>query len=207
MAYDLARLRVLVVDDNKYMRKLLTSSLKALSVVMIDEATSGEEALGLIQSNPPDLVIADWLMEPMDGIEMTRRIRSDAASPNPYIPVIMVSGFGEKHRVLQARDAGVTEFLVKPFTAKGLSQRIAQVIDNPRAFVRTYGYFGPDRRRKMTVDYDGPERRAAAKAAADKAAAEKLAAGAGAQSTAAHAKSLAEAGARVRALVDRYSKN
>ena len=204
MAYDLARLRVLVVDDNKYMRKLLTSTLKALSVVMIDEAASGESALVLVQNKQPDLIITDWLMDPMDGIEMTRRIRSDPTTPNPYVPIIMVSGFGEKHRVLQARDAGVTEFLVKPFTGKALSQRITEVIDNPRQFVRTAGYFGPDRRRKMVLDYDGPERRAAAKAAAGRAAAS---APPSSGPTAAQPKSLAEAGARVRALVDRYSNN
>lgn len=203
MAYDLARLRVLVVDDNKYMRKLLTSTLKALSVVMIDEAMCGESALVLVQNKQPDLVITDWLMEPMDGIEMTRLIRSDPATPNPYVPIIMVSGFGEKHRVLQARDAGVTEFLVKPFTGKTLSQRIAEVIDNPRQFVRTANYFGPDRRRKMTIDYDGPERRAAARLAATKLAE----ASAAPAASAPESKSLAEAGARVRALVNRYSNS
>lgn len=98
-------------------------------------------------------------MKPMDGISFTRIVRNDPASPNPYVPVILMTGFSEKRRVLQARDAGVTEFLVKPFNAHDLYKRIVQVIERPRQFVRAEDFFGPDRRRKKTPGFLGPFRR------------------------------------------------
>src|SRR5690606_14043240 len=94
----------------------------------------------------PDIVIADWMMKPMDGISFARMVRNDPRSPNAYVPIILMTGFSERRRVLQARDAGVTEFLVKPFNARDLYKRIAQVIERPRQFVRSEDFFGPDRR-------------------------------------------------------------
>jgi DNA-binding response OmpR family regulator len=99
------------------------------------------------------------MMKPMDGISFTRKIRNDPRSPNSYVPVILMTGFSEKRRVLQARDAGVTEFLVKPFNARDLYKRIAQVIERPRQFVRSDDFFGPDRRRTTEAAHDAPRRR------------------------------------------------
>ena len=98
-------------------------------------------------------------MKPMDGISIARRIRNDFLSPNKFVPFILMTGFSEKRRVMQARDVGVTEFLVKPFTARDLYKRLYQVIERPRQFVRSDDFFGPDRRRKSPVNYDGPLRR------------------------------------------------
>jgi DNA-binding response OmpR family regulator len=98
-------------------------------------------------------------MRPVDGISLARMIRNDPKSPNPYIPIILMTGFSEKRRVIQARDAGVTEFLVKPFTARDLFRRITQIIERPRQFVKSEDFFGPDRRRKTSVEYNGPLRR------------------------------------------------
>ena len=99
------------------------------------------------------------MMKPMDGISLTRRIRNDPASPNQFVPVILMTGFSEKRRVFQARDAGVTEFLVKPFNARDLYRRICQVIEKPRQFISSEDFFGPDRRRKVMANYDGNLRR------------------------------------------------
>ena len=71
----------------------------------------------------------------------------------------MLTGHSERARVMAARDAGVTEFLTKPISAKGLYQRIVNVVFNPRPFIRTETYFGPDRRRNVNPNYNGPERR------------------------------------------------
>ncbi|MDO9079054.1 MAG: response regulator, partial [Brevundimonas sp.] len=79
---------------------------------------------------------------------------------NPYLPIIMRTGHSEKSRVYEARDAGVTEFVVKPITAKAILDRIQAVIFKPRPFVKTDGYFGPDRRRSTAPNYKGPMRRA-----------------------------------------------
>ena len=86
-------------------------------------------------------------------------IRQPGSSGNPYVPIIMLTGHSEKRRVTIARDAGVTEFLAKPISAKALYQRILTVVASPRPFIKTKTYFGPDRRRNVTVKYIGPERR------------------------------------------------
>jgi len=75
------------------------------------------------------------------------------------VPIIMLTGHSEKKRVISARDAGVTEFLAKPISAKSLYQRILNIVINPRPFIKSKGYFGPDRRRNAAANYTGPERR------------------------------------------------
>jgi len=124
----------------------------------ITEATNGQAAIALLHAHSPDLVLTDLAMAPMDGLEFTRHIRNHEDSPNPFVPIIMVSGHTEKHRVEAARDAGVTEFLAKPVNAHNLFSRIAEIVGRPRAFVRCDTYFGPDRRRRQ-LDA-GPRRRA-----------------------------------------------
>jgi len=99
-----------------------------------------------------------------DGLELTQMIRQPGANSNPYVPIIMLTGHSEKKRVIAARDAGVTEFLAKPISAKGLYQRVLNVVANPRPFIRTKNYFGPDRRRNANPNYAGPERRKGGKA-------------------------------------------
>jgi len=83
-------------------------------------------------------------------------IRQPESKGNPYAPIIMLTGHSEKRRVTVARDAGVTEFLAKPISAKGLYQRILNVVANPRPFIKTKTYFGPDRRRNTSNAYIGP---------------------------------------------------
>jgi len=98
-------------------------------------------------------------MAPMDGLEFSRTVRTAGNSPNPFVPIIMITGHTEKHQVEAARDAGITEFLIKPITAQSLFSRIAEVVERPRAFVRCESYFGPDRRRRNVESYTGPWRR------------------------------------------------
>ena len=88
-------------------------------------------------------------MEPITGIDLTELGRTSSKSPNPYIPVIMISVYSDEARVQMARDHGVTEFLAKPFTVERLMERLETVIENPRPFVRTDSYFGPERRRQQ----------------------------------------------------------
>jgi len=97
-------------------------------------------------------------MEPMDGLEFTRAVRMDPTSPNPFIPIIMLTGHTEMHRIVEARDAGVTEFLAKPVTANGVYARIKSVVENPRPFIKTDRYLGPSRRRRQQ-DIGGANRR------------------------------------------------
>ena len=159
-SYDLSRLNVLVVDDNKHMIALVKSILHVLRIRNIHEATDGAGAFMELREFIADIVICDMLMQPLDGIEFTRLVRNAKDSPSIYVPIIMMTGYTEKFRVIEARDAGVTEFLGKPLSARGLHSRIIEVIERPRPFIRTRTFFGPDRRRKQ-VAFRGPDRRVA----------------------------------------------
>jgi len=152
-------LRVLIVEDNQHMRALLRTLLGSVGIRDVHEAGNGTAALAVLREKKCDLVLSDLAMKPMDGIDFTREIRTSPRSANPFMPIIMITGYTEKHRVEAARDAGVTEFLAKPITAQSLFSRIAKIVEQPRAFVRCETYFGPDRRRKSTENYAGPWRR------------------------------------------------
>ena len=152
--------KFLIVDDNAFMRNIIRRVLSALHAEQVREASDGEDALQIMQTFVPDIIILDWEMKPMDGLEFTRKVRLSRDSPNVFTPIIMVSGHSERGRIVAAREAGVNEFVVKPISAKSLFDRIQTVIEMPRPFVRLKNYFGPDRRRK-TVDRGGEERRVA----------------------------------------------
>jgi two-component system, chemotaxis family, chemotaxis protein CheY len=152
-------LKILLVDDNHHMRVLLTEILRAIGVKLIFEAADGAEALQMLRGHPIDIVMTDLAMQPLDGIDFVRLLRNSSDSPNPMVPVIMITGHSTMRRVGEARDVGVTEFLSKPVTARGVIERITRVVDHPRAFVRTQEYFGPDRRRREDQSYRGPYRR------------------------------------------------
>ena len=153
-------LKALIVEDNSHMRSLLRALLNSVGMLDVTEASHGQTGIEALRRCRPDLVLTDLAMKPMDGLEFTRFVRNDPLSPNPFIPIIMITGHTEKHRVEQARDAGVTELLAKPITAGNLYARIAEIVERPRAFVRCGNYFGPDRRRHRMEGYAGPWRRA-----------------------------------------------
>jgi two-component system chemotaxis response regulator CheY len=160
VSYDLKKISVLIVEDNQPMLELLKSLLDTFGFDKIYAAKNGEEGFKAYCRYKPDLVITDWMMRPVDGISLTRRIRNDPMSANQFTPIVLMTGFTEKRRVMQARDAGITEFLVKPFNARDLYRRLAQIIEHPRQFVRSEDFFGPDRRRKQGDSFVGPFRRA-----------------------------------------------
>lgn len=159
MAYQMRNVSILVVEDNQPMLDIVKTILTTFGISNVYMAKDGREGYAKFKRYNPDLVIVDWMMKPVDGISFTRMVRNDAMSPNPYVPIILMTGFSEKRRVIHARDAGVTEFLVKPFTAHDLYKRIFQIIERPRQFVKSQDFFGPDRRRKGDHDYSGPFRR------------------------------------------------
>lgn len=138
----------MIVDDNDHMRRLLRSILEALTVAQVREATNGVTALNDSKLAIPDVIITDMMMEPLNGLEFTRMLRDDPTHPATRVPVLMVTGYSEKQHVEAARDAGVTEFLAKPVTVKGVGARLNSLLANPRPFVRTQTFTGPDRRRR-----------------------------------------------------------
>ncbi|MES2862255.1 MAG: response regulator [Pseudomonadota bacterium] len=155
----LQSLNILLVDDNQHMRAITSAILQSAGIRNIREVSDGAMALDSVRDHPVDLAIVDFNMFPLDGVEFTRLVRNSPDSANPYLPIIMMTGHSEKSRVTEARDAGVTEFVVKPITAKAVFDRIQAVIMRPRPFVKTDDYFGPDRRRTTSANYKGPRRR------------------------------------------------
>ena len=156
----LSALQILLVDDNPHMRTIASAVLQSAGIRKVFEAADGGTGLQILREHAIDLAIVDYNMFPLDGVEFTRLVRNSPDSANPYLPIIMMTGHSGKQRVYEARDAGVTEFLAKPITAKGVLDRIQSVIWKPRPFVKTDGYFGPDRRRVNAAHFRGPYRRA-----------------------------------------------
>ena len=159
MSKGLGELDALVVDDNAHMRTLLTAVLKAFGIVDIRQAGNASEASDHIRQSIPDFAIVDYLMPPDDGIEFVQQIRQGGEEVR-YLPIVLVTSYAERECVERARDAGVTEFLVKPITPKGVFRRIEEIVVRPRPFIKCESYFGPDRRRRSDPNFSGPFRRA-----------------------------------------------
>ncbi len=148
----LAKLNVLVADRDHRTASLVQRILFSFGFRNMDITTNGDSALALLRSRPYNIIITEWNMAPVDGVALVKAIRNakdDARIPRD-IPILMLTAKSDKDSVLAARDAGITEFVAKPFSAKTISNRIIQIIDNPRAFVESATYTGPDRRRKGT---------------------------------------------------------
>lgn len=156
---DYSSLKILLIEDNQHMRSIVTAILGGSGIRHVREARDGVEALSILRQYPADIALVDFNMEPLDGVEFTRMLRNAPDSTNPYLPVVMITGHSERSRVVQARDAGVNEFVVKPLTARALLGRLNSVIMRPRPFIRCKSYFGPDRRRINDMAYSGPMRR------------------------------------------------
>jgi CheY-like chemotaxis protein len=159
MPYRFEKLSVLVVEDSAPMLDVTSAVLGLLGVGQVYKAKTAEDAYQIFVKDKPDIVLTDWEMEPADGLELVQWIRNNADSPKRNVPIILMTGYAATLRVANARDKGITEFLVKPFTANELARRIAYVIDTPRDFVETQVFFGPDRRRRKAIDYQGNEKR------------------------------------------------
>src|SRR3954468_20441019 len=148
----------MVVDDRAYMRRVIKNILETLGCKRIDEAHHGGEALSIMRSWAPDIVITEWILSPMSGLELLKAVRADKSNLK-FTPIIMITSETRREKVIQARNAGVTEYVAKPFNAKSLILRIREVIERPRPFVDVGVYFGPDRRRRTEVMSEGEERR------------------------------------------------
>lgn len=141
------------------MLNIVRAVMESFGCKRIYGAFNGEEGMRIVHEVKPDLIIVDWMMSPMNGIDFARQIRTSESAPDPFVPIILMTGFSQKHRVLEARDAGVNEIMVKPFNARDLYKRIVQVIEKPRQYIASDDFFGPDRRRTSRDDYPGPYRR------------------------------------------------
>lgn len=154
MAYRLKNLRVLLVDDNPSVCELIRSLLLDLGFATIDTAATPDEGWTLYCAHKPDILLVDWRIDHPEGLDFVRRIRGSRASPTPDVPVILMTAYTNKELLFQARDAGITEFLIKPFTIETLTRQLAHLIERPRDFVIAPRFVGPDRRRRNIADPD-----------------------------------------------------
>lgn len=150
----------LILDDNAHMRGLLRVILASFGMRRIEEAADCNEAIGHVAGGDIDIAFVDFKLGGLDGIDFCKQIRTGPDSPNRYLPLVMITAYSERGRVLEAINAGVDEFLVKPVRAVDVANRVNAVIERRRPFVKTGGYFGPDRRRRDDPRYKGPLRRA-----------------------------------------------
>lgn len=163
-SYTLDRLKVLVVDDNAFVRNTLADILATIGIGEILKAKDGLQAVKVLKDGlrgspvHVDIVISDVVMPSVDGIKLVQWVRQSKDSPNRFMPFIMMSGAADDASVSRARDHGANEFLAKPFSPKSVADRLLAVIDRPRQFVATREYFGPDRKRR-TDEEVGEERR------------------------------------------------
>lgn len=155
---DLSMVNVMVADDNRHIRDIIVQILRALGVRSLQVAEDGVHAFQILCAQPIDIVIIDNRMEPISGTDFTRLVRRSQESPNPYVPILMVTGYADKRTIIDARNAGVHDIIVKPLSAALIATRLSEVILNPRNFVRTKTYFGPDRRDGQGLD-SGDRRR------------------------------------------------
>ena len=144
------------------MAGLVTVMLRSLGRKDIREAYDANKAMTELKRRVFDILIIDDALDGMDGVAFTRKLRSTIDCQNRYVPIIMMSAAPDARRIAEARDAGVTEFLRKPFAAVHLQTRLASIEANPRGFIEVERYNGPDRRRR-TVDV-GQDRREGGKA-------------------------------------------
>lgn len=159
----ISKLSFLIVDDNSMMVTIIKTLLHGFGVHEIYDANDAVTGFEELINSKIDIILLDNKMETLDGIEFTRMVRTAPDSPNHYVPIIMISAYTERSRIQNARDVGINEFICKPLSARNLSDRIIEVIENPRPFIETPKYFGPDRRRTKNPEYSGPERRKEAK--------------------------------------------
>lgn len=156
---DFSRLSVLLVEDSAFMRSIFVTVLRAMGVERITVAENGEQAIrimkpavksktSMVGQTGIDVVICDYFMPTVDGSMVLRWLRRSEDSPDRFIPVMMVSAAADVSTLMTCRDAGMDEFLAKPFSATTLAGRMTALVEHPRQVVFAPGYMGPDRRRQ-----------------------------------------------------------
>lgn len=117
---------ILIVDDYKTMLRIVRSLLQQLGFTNVDEATDGKSAFDMISARSYGLVISDWNMQPMTGLDLLKKVRANAPTAN--LPFIMVTAEARTENVVAARQAGVNNYIIKPFTQQVLKQKISAVL-------------------------------------------------------------------------------
>lgn len=140
-------LNILIVDGNSYMRRLTRTMLINLGAQTVIEAADGLAALEAIRNCDPDIMVIDWDMPILDGMEVMRIVRSPGVFPRPNLPIIMLTNRSHRSSVMEAMRNGVHEFLLKPTSPKALRDRLMSILGRPRKMVKLGNYYVPEPRR------------------------------------------------------------
>ncbi len=149
---------VLIADPTQNMGALIAAMLRGFGHQMVTEVSEARAFNAALLRRSYALIVIDETMGVKGPLETVRKLRSDATHPNRFTPIIMISAAPDVRSISEARDAGVNEFLRKPFSAADLQARIASLDLKPRDFVIAPDYAGPDRRRR-TIDIGTPDQR------------------------------------------------
>jgi two-component system, chemotaxis family, chemotaxis protein CheY len=140
-------LNILIVDGNFYMRRLTRTMLMNLGAKSVVEAADGLAALEAIRNCDPDVMLLDWDMPVLNGMEVMRIVRSPGVFPRPNLPIIMLTHRSRRSHVIEALRGGAHEFLLKPTSPKALGDRLMSIVVKPRQMVKLGKYYVPQPRR------------------------------------------------------------
>ena len=129
MSFKMQNLQVLIIDDHKTMLKIITNLLNQIGISNIEEATDGQAALQKLGQKKYDLIISDWNMMPMTGLELVQNIRGNPQYQHQNAPFIMVTAESKPENVMEAAKAGVNNYIVKPFSADTMEQKIKATLE------------------------------------------------------------------------------
>lgn len=146
-----ANVAVGIADPDKHVAQLVRNLMSTLGSNKTFIVRDGQEMVDLVREERIDMVITEWDMNRMSGIELTRYLRRSLDSPNRMMPIIMLTSRNDSSEIRTARDAGISEYLTKPFSAKTLMDRVYAVVEDPRALILSQNFVGPDRRRSSSL--------------------------------------------------------
>ena len=144
----LSPFKILIVEPNPLMRRITRGILQLLGARKIVDANSLTDAISFLRQGDIDFILSEWYLSSAHGVDLVRWLRHERPEI-AFTPFIMMTSQTRLESVTTARNAGITEFVAKPFSAKSLIARIREVIERPRPFVSIGKYFGPDRRRRV----------------------------------------------------------
>lgn len=159
-AWDYSDLSIHFIDDYRSMHLTMRSMLTAMRIRDFTCFADPRESITRMAVRIPDLIITDYYMSPIDGIEFARMIRKGNVCADEFVPILLLTGYATPSVVQRARDNGINGVLAKPLSISLLYRRISAIVEENRVFIQGQEYFGPDRRRKERI-FDGADKRLA----------------------------------------------
>ncbi len=142
-----SKVNIVIADPDLKVATLAKKILNTLGCNRIYTVHDGADVLKLMKEEKIDIVITDWQLKHISGIDLAVHLRQSLDSPNRMVPIIMLTSRNERIDIEAARDAGITEYLIKPFSSRTLLERLYAIVEEPRSFILSRNFVGPDRRR------------------------------------------------------------